>query len=178
MYWSLLPGQSLPPVSEHAFAYDVAIDSKGKYFFTIYSMGTVLSMDPATGETKTYHRSGIVSSRGLAIDAQDNVWFSNYNGHKLEKLDQKTGRITDYQPPDKNATPYGVVVDKAGRVWFSDLVGNNITRFEPKTEQFVEYPLPTRDAGPKFMSVDGKGRIWFCEVVGSKIGWIDPGDLK
>jgi streptogramin lyase len=175
-HWSLLPGEPLPPV--RATSYDIKIDSKGKYFLTIYSMGTLISLDPATGETKSYHPDGTPSMRGLAIDQQDNVWFSNYNGHKLGKFDQKTGVIKEYQPPTQNATPYGVTVDKAGYVWYSDLVGNNLTRFDPKTEKFVEFPLPTRDAGPKFMDVDATGKVWFTEVLGAKIGMIDPGDGK
>jgi virginiamycin B lyase len=174
MYWSKVLGEDLPPV--RATSYDIKINSKGKYFLTIYSMGTLISLDPATGETKAYHPKGTPSMRGLAIDAQDNVWFTNYNGHKLGKLDAKSGVIKEYQPPTQNATPYGLVVDKAGYVWFSDLMGNNITRFDPKTEQFVEYPLPTREAGPKFMSMDANGKVWFTEVMGAKIGMIDPGE--
>ena len=173
-YWSRVPGEDLPAV--RAASYDIKIDSKGKFYFTIYGMGTLMSLDPATGETKAYHPKGTPSMRGLAIDAQDNVWFSNYNGHKLGKLDAKTGVIKEYQPPTLYATPYGLLVDKDGNVWFSDLVGNNITRFDPKTEQFVEYPLPTREAGPKFMSLDANGKVWFTEVMGAKIGMIDPGD--
>jgi len=171
--WSLIPGEPLPPV--RATSYDIKIDSKGKYFLTIYGMGTLISLDPVTGVSKAYHPEGTPSMRGLAIDAQDNVWFSNYNGHKLGKFDPRTETIKEYQPPTKNATPYGVTVDKAGYIWYSDLVGNNLTRFDPKTEQFIEYPLPTRDAGPKFMSVDANGKIWFTEVMGAKIGMIDPG---
>ena len=175
-YWTKLPGQDLPPV--RATSYDIKVDSKGKYFLTIYSMGTLISLDPATGETKSYHPQGAPSMRGLAIDHQDTVWFTDYNGHKIGKLDQKTGQMKEYQPPTKNAAPYGMLVDKAGYVWYSDLVGNSITRFDPKTEQFVEYPLPTRDAGPKFMDLDAQGRVWFTEVMGAKIGMVDPGDGK
>jgi streptogramin lyase len=175
-YWTKLPGENLPPVQ--ASTYDIKIDSKGKYFMTAFGMGTLLSLDPATGETKAYHPDGTPSMRGLAIDTQDNVWFSNYDGHKLGKFDPRTGMIKEYQPPTKNAAPYGLVVDKAGYVWYSDLFGNNLTRFDPKSEQFVEYPLPTKDAGPKFMSVDGNGKVWFTELMGAKIGMIDPGDGK
>jgi streptogramin lyase len=175
-YWSKVPGEDLPAVK--AASYDIKINSKGVYYFTIYGMGTLMSLDPATGETKQYHPAGTPSMRGLAIDAQDNVWFSNYNGHKLGRFDAKTGEIKEFQPPTKNATPYGILVDKVGAIWFSDLEGNNITRFDPKTEQFVEYPLPTRDSGPKFMDMDANGKVWFTEVLGAKIGMIDTGMTK
>jgi streptogramin lyase len=176
-FWTKAPEDSLP-AQVRAASYDIKVNSKGVYYFTIFNMGTLMSLDPATGETKMYHPSGTPSMRGMTIDPQDNVWFSNFNGHKLGKLDAKTLTIKEYQPPTLNATPYGILVDKAGYVWFSDLNGNNITRFDPRTEQFVEYPLPTREAGPKFMSMDGKGKVWFTEVMGAKIGMIDAGDGK
>ena len=109
--------------------------------------------------------------RGLAIDPQDNVWFSNYNGHKIGKLDAKTGTIKEYQPPTKNAAPTACSWIRPDMFGILDLVGNNLTRFDPKTEQFVEYPLPTRDAGPKFSGhMEREGGVWFTEVMGSKIG--------
>ena len=172
--WDKVPGESLPPV--RASSYDIKVNSKGVYYFTFYNMGTLMSLDPVTGESKTYHPEATPSMRGLVIDPQDNVWFTNYDGHQIGKLDAKTGTIKEYQPPTRFAAPYGLVVDKQGYVWFSDLMGDNITRFDPKTEQFVEYPLPTRDAGPKFMDVDARGRVWFTEVMGSKIGMIETGE--
>ena len=175
-YWTKAPEDFLP-AEVRATSYDIRVNSKGIYYFTLFSLGTLMSLDPATGETNRYHPPGTPSMRGMAIDAQDNVWFSNFNGHKLGKL-ARSGQIEQYQPPTLNATPYGILVDKAGSIWFSDLNGNNITRFDPKTKQFVEYPLPTREAGPKFMSLDAKGHVWFTEVMGAKIGTIDPGDGK
>ena len=123
-----LPGEAPPPVQ--ASTYDIKIDSKGKYFMTAFNMGTLLSLDPATGETKSYHPDGTPSMRGLTIDPQDNVWFSNYDGHKLGKFDPRTGMIKEYQPPTKNAAPYGIVVDKAGYVWFrtcSEITSRGLT---------------------------------------------------
>src|ERR1019366_9408603 len=172
-YWTKAPGDDLPPV--RATSYDLKMDSKGRYFFTIMNMGMLMRLDPATGETKQYHPQGTPSMRGLMIDPQDNVWFSNFNGHKLGKLEAKSVLLNEYQRPTLNATVYGLVVDKSGFVWFSDLNGNSITRFDPKAEKFVEFPLPTREAGPKFISLDGKGKVWFTEVLGAKIGTIDPG---
>ena len=171
--WMKVAGDPPPPV--RAVSYDIRVDSKGKLWFTVNSMGTLFSLDPTTGETKQFKPADTPSMRGMTLDAQDNVWFSNFQGHKLGKLDGKTGEIKEFQPPIRFSTPYGFVVDeKKGYVWFSDLNGNAITRFDRKTEQFVEYPIPTREAGAKFMALDAKGRVWFTEVMGAKIGMLDP----
>jgi virginiamycin B lyase len=174
--WGNTPGQPMPAVSQTS--YDIKEDSNGKLWFTLYDMGILASLDPATGQTKLYNPPGTPSIKGVAVDAQNNVWFANYHGFKLGKLDAKTGAIKQYQPPTQYAMPYSVLWDqKTGYIWLSDMNGNNITRFDPKTEQFVEYLIPTHGAGLKFMATDAQGRLWFTEVVGAKIGVVDPGDL-
>jgi streptogramin lyase len=146
--------------------------------FAIIVQGQAIIIHEPTGASKQYNPPATPSIKGVAIDAQDNVWFANYHGNKLGKLDQKTGAIKEYQPPTQYSMPYSVLWDgKTGHVWLSDMNGNNITRFDPKTEQFVEYLIPTHGAGLKFMSTDAQGRLWFTEVVGAKIGVVDPGDL-
>jgi virginiamycin B lyase len=117
------------------------------------------------------------SARGLAIDGQDTVWFADYYGNKLGKLDPDTGQVKFYQPPTQNASPYGVTIDsRRNYIWFTDTVGNNITRFDPKTEQFVEYALPTRNTSVRFTGIDNKGRIWYGGFWNGILGVIDPGD--
>lgn len=175
--WTSAPGELMGPVREAT--YDIKEDSKRKVWFTLNGAGILMSLDPATGETKRYEPPATPGIKGVAIDAQDNVWFANYHGHKLGKLDAKTGTIKQYQFPTQYAMPYSVLWDeKTGYIWASDMNGNNITRFDPKTEQFVEYLIPTHGAGLKFMATDAKGRLWFTEVVGSKIGVVDPGDVS
>jgi streptogramin lyase len=160
-----------------AGSYDVAVDSKGKVWATQLSLGTLMSMDPVTGKTKEYKPENTPSMRGVMVDSSDNVWFSNFHGHKIGRLDQKTDTIKEWQPPTPNATPYGFAQDsRTGEIWYADMSGNNITRFDPKTEQFVEYPIPTRNSNSRFIGVDGKSRVWFTEYWNGKIGVLDPGD--
>lgn len=144
-------------------------------WYTQLALGNLVGFDPKTGERKVYN-PGVPSSRGAVIDSKDNIWYSNWDGHRIVKLEQQTGRIKQYQPPTTYASAYGMVLDKKGNIWFADYMGNNITRFDPETEQFVEYPIPTPGAMPRFISVDNQGRVWFCEWWQSKIGVLVPGD--
>jgi virginiamycin B lyase len=117
-------------------------------------------------------------TRSIFAPAFTSVWFSAFNSHKLGKLDQKTGKITLYQPPTPNASPYGLAEDKrTGYIWFPDMNGNNIDRFDPKTETFVEYPIPSRSSFPRLgIGIDPKGKVWFTEWLNPKIGVLDPDD--
>jgi virginiamycin B lyase len=114
----------------------------------------------------------------LAPSPHDTVWFASFGGHKIGKLDPKTGQIKMYQPPTERAAPYSFVEDtRRGVLWFGDLNGNNLTRFDPRTETFVEYPFPSRNVNPRLgIGIDPRGRIWFTEFLNGRIGALDPGD--
>ena len=158
--------------------YAIAVDSKGFPWVTQLDLAIVFKLDPDTGKTTIYHTPEMRSARGLAIDAQDMIWFADYYGNKLGKIDPQSGQVKLYQPPTKNASPYGVTIDfRRNTIWFTDTVGNNITRFDPKSEQFVEYALPTRNTSVRFTGVDRKGRIWYGGFWNGILGVIDPGDV-
>jgi len=165
----------LPATPTDDWPYHIAEDSKGTLWFGALFLGTITSLNPETGEAKIYQVEGAPSTRGIAVDAQDNIWFNNFHGHRLGRIDAKTKEITQYELPTKNATGYGVVYEpRTGYLWIADMNGNNITRFDPKTRRFVEYPIPTHQAIPRFISVAKDGRVWFTEFFGNKIGVLDP----
>jgi len=174
--WDHVPGQPPAPWDGNAEFYDVKVDSKDKVWVSVFALGSLVRIDPATGETKEYHAPDSPSIRGIDVDAQDNVWFADYNGNSLGKLDPKTGTFALYHPPTRFAMPYGIAADKkSGNIWFADLNGNHITRYDPKTGRFAEFPIPSSNAASRFIALDSKGRVWFTEWMNGKIGVVDPG---
>lgn len=103
------------------------------------------------------------------------VWFGNFDGGGLCKLDPKTGNVEVYQPPTKHSAFYTPMVDKNGQVWLSDFAGNPLTRFNPATKQFTEYPFPSPDGMVRFFGFDPQGRVWYADTNGLKFGVLDPG---
>jgi streptogramin lyase len=169
----------LPTAEVNAWPYHIAEDSNGTLWFGSLFLGTITSLDPVSGRSKVYQPQGAPSTRGIAVDAQDNVWFSNFHGHRLGRIDAKTRAIKQYELPTKNATGYGVVYEKrTGYLWIADMNGNNITSFDPKKEEFVEYPIPTHQAVPRFISLDDSGRVWFTEFFGGNIGVLIPAGVN
>ena len=158
--------------------YDAVGDSKGNVWLSELENGLLVKIDTKTGAMKTYHTPEMRSVRGLAVDAQDNVWWGDYYGHKLGHLDAKTDKITLYQPPTRLAAPYGVVVDmKRGYIWYADTVGNQISRFDPQTEQFMEIPLPQHINSVRFPTIDAEGHAWYGGYMSGKLGEIDADGL-
>jgi len=172
--WGEIPGEMHPAQGR---SYDVAVDNEGMVWFSEIAVGTLVKLNPATGETKDIHPEGTVSIRGITVDPQDNLWFGDFLGHRFGRLNVKTGEVKFYKPPTPNATVYGVTYNQVdGAIWFADMSGNNVTRFDPKTEHFSEYPIPQRPdrSYERFIGADVKGRVWFTEYFGDRIGFVDP----
>ena len=172
--WGENPGESHTPQGR---SYDVTVDNEGMVWFSEIALGTLVKLNPTTGETKDIHPDGTVSIRGIIVDPNDNLWFGDFLGHRFGKLNVKTGTVKFYKPPTPNATVYGVTYNQAdGTIWFADMSGNNITRFDSKTETFTEYPIPQRPdrSYARFIGADVKGRVWFTEYFGDRIGFVDP----
>jgi virginiamycin B lyase len=102
----------------------------------------------------------------FAIDANDNVWFTNWlyqqggvlvkfnqNGYfdSVANSDEKFLPLLDfieiYQLPVSLLTPNGAVVTDDGLIWLADTTSSSFFSFDPLTESFVQYvtadPLPS-----------------------------------
>ena len=177
--WEQVPGEPKNP--PEAATYDVAVDNEGMVWFSEIDIGTLVRLDPSTGKTRDYRPEGTVSIRGITVDPQDNLWFGDFHGHRLGKMNVKSGAVKFYEPPTPNATVYGVTFNKVdGNVWYAEMNGNNITRFDPKAEQFTEFRIPSRPerSYARFIGADAKGRVWFTEYFGDKIGYVDSGETE
>jgi streptogramin lyase len=109
--------------------------------------------------------------RRLNVDAADNIWLGIYSAGsrrpgKLAKLDQKSGRFTEYTIPEQTAQPYDVAPDPAGNIWFADTPQVDRTallgRFDPRTQAFAFYPKPQFAADTPKIQVTRDGAVWFA----------------
>jgi streptogramin lyase/plastocyanin len=66
-----------------------------------------------------------------AVDARDNVWFTQVFGNSVGKFDPRTGRIVEFKIPTADSRPGGIAIDSKGRIWFTEQKGNKIGMFDP-----------------------------------------------
>lgn len=112
-----------------------------------------------------------------AIDPQGRVWFGEMGRNKLAMLDPKTGKVSEWTPPDGQYNIMTEVVDKHGFIWFTEEAANYLGRFDPASQTFRTYPLNTvhgTSAGPEALTIDAQGNFWFTEVTASALGRLDP----
>jgi streptogramin lyase len=110
------------------------------------------------------------------MDAQGNIWYSDFQSAVLGKLDPKTGKVVEYpipiQKPIDKGFPTGglqIAIDKDGNIWEGTMGQAQVVRFNPKTEKMDIWPSADWNIGdnrvtmvdPSFASVDGK--VWVNE---------------
>lgn len=132
----------------------------------------------AAANERVYHLPGPNPAlMNPAVDQQGRVWFGEMARNKLGMLDPKTGKVSEWTPPNAQYNIMNEVVDKQGDVWFTEEAANYIGRFDPTTQTFQTYPLNTVDgksAGPEAIALDTQGNVWFTEVTASALGRLDP----
>ena len=84
---------------------------------------------------------------------------------KLAKLDQKTGKFTEFTIPEQYAQFYDVSPDPQGNIWFVDTPTVDrsaaIGVFDTREENFTFYPKPDVTADSAKIQVTGDGSIWY-----------------
>src|SRR5438093_6805992 len=93
-------------------------------------------------------RAGPTLERGCSEQYLVGIWAAGKRPGKLEKLDQTTGRITEYTIPRQNASPYDVMQDPDGNIWSADVGGSHaaLWKFNTKDQTFTLYPKPQKTA--------------------------------
>ncbi|HEY6284155.1 MAG TPA: hypothetical protein VIX20_00710 [Ktedonobacteraceae bacterium] len=90
----------------------------------VVGQGTCLSSSACSGT----HISGI------AIDNQDNVWFTDANSQRVGYLLPATGQLIIQSLQDSNAHPYdGLIIDSSDRVWFTEEFGLNLSMWPARS---------------------------------------------
>jgi sugar lactone lactonase YvrE len=164
----------------------MAFDSKGNLVFTdswetgghswdhvrrIAKDGTISTLagvDGArgfNGDGKPGRETQLNFLNGLAIDAQDNVYFADTNNHRVRRIDAKTGLVSTVAGTGADGTagdngpataaqlssPYGVAIDPSGRLFISERGSRRIRMVDR------DGTIRTLAGGGK-LAQDGEGR--------------------
>jgi virginiamycin B lyase len=151
---------------------------------TVYTVGGVYTLNPATGERAHYP----VQDGGHSIerDANGDMWITAPGPEQLIKFDVRAKQFTAYTQPrigdDLGSYPHTLRFDARGRIWYTLSRSNHVCRFDPPTAQFTYYRLPPADPAesgvpipvPYGCDVAPDQTVWWSQLYGHKIGRIDP----
>ena len=91
----------------------------------------IVRLDPWSGQITTYEIPTQGSGpRGITVDNDKNVWFTEYDKDKIGRLNPITGYITEYALPTSGSRPLSITT-RDNIVWFTEWQGDRIGRLDP-----------------------------------------------
>ena len=121
-------------------------------------------LDMASGKFETWkpyeNMKGPHSVYGIYADSKNNIFFMDFGGESVGKIEAKTGKLTLYPTPTARSRPRRGRMDGEDRVWFAEWRAEKIGMFDTRTEKFREWPVPTPYTAPYDVVLDRAGKVW------------------
>ncbi len=139
----------------------------------------IYRMDMASGkfERWTPYKDlppGPHSVYGIYSDSKNNLFFLDFGGENVGKIDAKTGKLTLFPTPTPRSRPRRGRMDGQDRLWFGEFYGGKIGMFDTRTEKFQEWSVPTPHTAPYDVVLDKNGEVWGAGMEADRIMRMDP----
>jgi streptogramin lyase len=157
-----LPGDMLKDDSQQAMVGPQNVTVDNKLWLQDPARRGIYRMDMTSGKTELFEpfkgRGG--SPYSIFSDKANNIWFLDFGGENIGKIDAKTGETTLYPTPTKRSRPRRGRIDEQGRIWFAEFAGERIGMFDTRTEKFQEWEVPGKFFAPYDAAFDKNGNLW------------------
>jgi virginiamycin B lyase len=111
---------------------------------------------------------------GMAADAENNLYFMDFGGENIGRVDAKTGATTLYPTPTPNSWPRRAMLDDQGRLWFTEFAADKLGMFDTRTESFKEWTVPTPHTYPYDVFMDKNGNLWSGGMASDRVLRFNP----
>jgi virginiamycin B lyase len=111
---------------------------------------------------------------GMAADKQNNLYFMDFGGEAVGRVDAKTGTPTIFPTPTEKSRPRRTMLDDRGHLWFTEFAANKLAMFDIKTEAFKEWDVPTPHTYPYDVFSDKNGELWSGGMASDRVLRFDP----
>lgn len=150
----------------------------GKVWTNEVSKRSLMRLDLASGKYELIdpfkQMAGSHTPYGLAADAANNLFFMDFGGEAIGRVDAATGRTVLYPTPTARSRPRRTMIDRQGRIWFAEFAANKVAMFDPEKEGFREWAVPTAHTYPYDVFLDRNGELWSGSMSSDRILRFDP----
>ena len=170
-----LPADALKADSQQAMVSPQNMHVDGKLWLQDPGRRGIYQMDMASGKAQLFSpfEKGPGSPYSIFSDKQNNVWFLDFGGENIGKIDAKTGQISLFPTPTKRSRPRRGRIDADGKIWFAEFGGERVGMFDTKTEKFQEWEVPGKFYAPYDAALDKTGHLWTGGMSNDRIVRID-----
>lgn len=164
----------------NAVPYGQTIDKNDNVWVSEWNGGKFGKFDTTTGQWSEFAPLTYPANlrRGINVDSQNNIWSGIWAAGnrpaKLARLDQTTGRFTEWSIPYRGSQPYETSADREDNIWFPDTGTPGrpsvIGRFNPRTGTFTFYPKPQYVADSSKLQHAADGAVWYAPRYGATFG--------
>ena len=148
------------------YAYEVNPDAQDNLWVSEFHANQVWHINPATGAYTIYQ--GLKTVSDARMDANGDVWWSNFGDHTLGQLDPAASTVTSWTLPS-GVFPLGIAFDNSGNVWVTDNFSPYLISFDKTQLCSYEY-IGSGSAYVIFQN----GVFWLGDVVSHQIVKFDP----
>jgi streptogramin lyase len=122
----------------------------------------VYRINVSTGNTELFEpfANGPGAPYQILADKGNNLWFLNFGGAHIGKINAQTGQMSLFQTPTRGSRPRRGRLDEEGRLWFGEFYGDRIGMFDTATEKFQEWEVPGRFFSPYDAATAKDGYVW------------------
>ena len=111
---------------------------------------------------------------GIYADRQNNIFFNDFGGENIGRIDARTGEVKLYPTPTRRSRPRRGRMDADDRLWFAEWRADKIAMFDTRTEKFQEWPVPTPWTAPYDVVPDRNGELWSAGMNTDRVLRFDP----
>ena len=177
-----LPDEMNNDASQQSMVMPAQSQVDGKVWTNEVSKQALMRLDTKTGKYELFEpfkmMGGSHSPYGLVADAANNLFFMDFGGEAIGRIDAKTGQASIYPTPTPRSRPRRTMMDAQGRVWFAEFAANKVAMFDPAKESFREWDAPTPHTYPYDVFVDRNGELWSGSMSSDRILRFDPATGK
>jgi len=134
-------------------------------------------LDLKTGKWQTWKpyekMSGPHSVYGIYADSKNNIFFMDFGGENVGRIDARSGKLSLYATPTPRSRPRRGRMDEEDRVWFAEWRAERIGMFDTRTEKFSEWPLPVQYFAPYDVVRDKTGKVWTAGMNSDRVLRLD-----
>ncbi len=110
---------------------------------------------------------------GIKADSKNNLFFMDFSGDFIGRIDAKSGETNLFKTPTPNSNPRRGYMDSQDRLWFTEYRANKVAMFDTKSEKFTEWALPTAFTYPYDVIPDKNGELWTAGMSTDRVVRLD-----